>query len=347
MSKARRSNIAHRHHYVPEFHLARFTPTKSKDDRLWVTDLKTAKSWQDLPRNLAWARDFYSVDLPGLSADAVELAIAREWESPAAHVLEVITGGSAVPAEDLGTLLEYVALLATRVPAARRKARGALERAVVERVCQDTESRESWQAVVQGAKRFGISLDDDEDLEELRLAITGGHVRVNMDQSHAVASVLESGEAVFDALVQRAWSVVVAADPYVFICSDNPTNLDLEFVPRGPLRPMVRVPCDAVFVPLSPEVALGADVPGDAATFRFSRGVPPADDKMKAGVAAINAVTALSAERFIYSTREDFFCALPGGAIGGKAQFLESYGRLKETHGASRVSPPQHERSDI
>lgn len=82
-----------RHHFISQFHLAGFTPTGNKDDRLWVTDQATGKRWQSLIGNIAHQRDLYRIELvveAGFEPDILESKIFSDIETNVSRIIREI-----------------------------------------------------------------------------------------------------------------------------------------------------------------------------------------------------------------------------------------------------------------
>ena len=108
---------ARSHHYVPEFYIAGFTPSGSRDDFLWVHDRKEKKGWRQRPREVACERDYYRIDVDGLPPDAIERDVLGKLEDLGAQALARISSEKTVPTgEMLDALIGFVTLLAVRTP---------------------------------------------------------------------------------------------------------------------------------------------------------------------------------------------------------------------------------------
>ena len=66
------SDSPRKHHYVPQFFLAGFTPSGRRKDFLWVTDKKKLEQRKARPLKVALKRDFYGVEGEGVDPQQVE-----------------------------------------------------------------------------------------------------------------------------------------------------------------------------------------------------------------------------------------------------------------------------------
>ncbi|MCU1264639.1 MAG: hypothetical protein JWM21_957 [Acidobacteria bacterium] len=72
MGRESKRNIARAHHYIPQFYLAGFTSSGSKNGTLYVHDLEQLKSWPSNPAAAGHQKDFYRINVPGRSPDELE-----------------------------------------------------------------------------------------------------------------------------------------------------------------------------------------------------------------------------------------------------------------------------------
>src|SRR5262245_57026258 len=119
MAKIAKGNVARAHHYVPQFYLAGFTSSGSKKGTLFVHDLKQLKSWPGSPRYAGHQKDFYRINLPGRSPDEIEKVLVS-IEAPASRIIKGIAVRNSLPSgKDFGVLMQFIALMAVRIPRLR------------------------------------------------------------------------------------------------------------------------------------------------------------------------------------------------------------------------------------
>lgn len=73
--------LARAHHYVPKFLLAGFTDNFREEGLLWVSDLKTGTQWPSTPRKTGHRRDFYRVEVAGVSPTFIEQDVLSDIEA--------------------------------------------------------------------------------------------------------------------------------------------------------------------------------------------------------------------------------------------------------------------------
>jgi hypothetical protein len=90
------SKFARRHHTVQQSYLAHFTPTGKVGGVLYAHDLERLNSWASSTAGVAFQKDFYRVDLPGIAPDIVEKEFSP-FEALAATVLKGILKEKRIP----------------------------------------------------------------------------------------------------------------------------------------------------------------------------------------------------------------------------------------------------------
>src|SRR5215217_2573068 len=102
------------HHILPEFYLAGFTDTGTRDGTLHVFDYRRGKRYRSKPRQVARERDFYRVDVPGLHPNIMEDELAAQESAFAPVLRRVLADRTVHGPEELGHVLSFVALIHAR-----------------------------------------------------------------------------------------------------------------------------------------------------------------------------------------------------------------------------------------
>ena len=156
------TTVARNQHFVPQGYLAAFTNDGTRDGRLFVSDLVSQSTFQTKPRNVAAKRDFNRVDVDGLDPGALEQALGQ-LEGKAVTVIRGIRADGELPGDqELGYVVNLMALLVARNPKLRRAMNTARRHEV--RIIGDllTSDRRRLEHDVQKAKDADfISGDDD------------------------------------------------------------------------------------------------------------------------------------------------------------------------------------------
>ncbi|MHB0885516.1 MAG: DUF4238 domain-containing protein [Bacillota bacterium] len=289
--------MTQRHHSIPEFYLAGFTPTGCKSDYLWVTDQEKPTQRRSLPNNEACEKGYYGIDAPGVDPNIVEENIAR-LESSAAPVIRQIESSHQIPSgHDFVVFIKFIALMAARVPVRRSQFTKSINEVsrMIMKIRVADEQR--WQSLVQGAKDAGFD-PGDVSYTRMKEFIDGDRYRIEVDRNTHVRNMMTAVDTLLPCLDNRKWSLILtSADSGDFICSDSPVWLGW----NPPQPPSIWGPGfgligTEVVIPLTKSIAASGKFEGSPMVFSVNR----------ESVAALNTRTAEYSERFIYSSDPDF-----------------------------------------
>ena len=270
---------AKRHHYLPQFYLAGFTEDATKRGQITVFHLLEHRVFRTRPENVGVELHFNRVVLPGVEPDAIEKALSTV-EGRIAEVLRNTTTSERLPeGEDLGLLLNLIALLFVRNPQARNSFARSEERLL--RVMADLapSAPGAPESVVRQAR---------EDGSELRL---------ERDTTRDVFRELGVLDSVIEVIAARKWSLLVASEEAEFICCDHPVALTSSRRLPHPLYPFgLAEPGTIVIMPLSKHMALWGALDGPHGV------TTPVDAAMVAGT---NRAIIASAVTFAYASNRD------------------------------------------
>jgi hypothetical protein len=311
-----------RHHFVPRFLLGGFTDTSQPDGFLFVHDLKGhRRRWRMRPTGVAHVRDFYRVEVEGADPGLAESALAKV-ESDAAPIIRRIIDTDELPhGDEFETLLDFVAILAARVPK---------RRSVVQRFLSDlarmtldisTATPERYAAQLQRLRQESKDRNDlpDVSFEKMREFVRNDP-QFEVDRTWSVKTMFDEAEIIRRLLPWRTWALLRAQpDAPNFIVSDNPVSI-------LPARPEAAgpfggvgwgMPHTFVFVPLHRRAALFGslnDLPpvGPPETRHLDAALPVT----LRTVAAVNSGTLACAEKHVYTPLEDFIWMKPDNTIG-------------------------------
>lgn len=216
--------ISRRHHYVPEFYLAGFTPAGTRDDQLWVIDRKRGKHWRQRPREMACERDYYRVDIDGVQPDAVEQALAN-LEQEASGAMTAIRDSRRLEGPEYETLLNFIAIQATRVPQFRENYvanKVFLEKRRLRSVLSDTAKFDRF---LEDLAKNGATLPKHVTRESmLEFLEDDSRCEIRIPREAAIKNMLEMAEHLVAILARRNWTLFFSqgAD---FVCTDRPVVL--------------------------------------------------------------------------------------------------------------------------
>jgi hypothetical protein len=304
------------HHYVPASHLANFTKKGVVDSRLWVFDTETGKQWEDKPKNVAFKKRLYNVDVPDQRPDVLEDVFA-DIENKAAPIIREICESLIMPTgDDYNWLMNYIALLAERTPARREVHEKPMHDISKIMLQMMLSTPERYEAVRRSMAQSGEPVEDNVSYEQLRRFAYEEKYTLSFDNNTHIKNLMAAVDAILQPLASRHWSVVLSPSPLGdFICSDNPVSLHWATLKdRGFWSSPGHGLLDTeVSVPLSSRVALLG---------RFEKVHPPsAILASRKTLASINSNTGRHSQRFIFSRKNDFFWYTKDNRIGNVDEY--------------------------
>ncbi len=287
-------SIARNHHYVPQMYLENFT-TAGGD--ICVVDCEERIPYSVKPKKAARIHDFYQVNLRG-NPMAAESALSG-IEGNATQVLKAMIRTGGVPTGiDRGYLIDFISVLATRVPAIRRGIANALEHVQAEL----TKAVETSKGVFESKRRElvngGFELAD-VTWQEARLWVSerkNGFPGQASEKTWLVKQVFVQADRLRPILDGKAWCVhrararnsgFVAGDRPVLLQDANSGEVRYDGFANAGTRVVLPLSSGAVLVGYSGEEVV-------------SRFFSPSD------VATVNALTLATADRYLYSTTRRF-----------------------------------------
>lgn len=294
-----------RHHYVPAFYLAGFTPSGARDDFLWVHDLQhQGRKWRARPDNAAHERDYYRIEQEGVPPNAIEQAFGI-FEGQAASALQNIAQARAVPeGDDLVTALNFVALQIVRVPTFR----AMIERNMVElskwRLQMAFGDRRTFDFIADEMRRKGHHFPESITWEQMRdFVFDETRYTIEIHRSWTLGTLLDLCKTVLPILAARQWSLVVANDDAPdFITTDSPVSL-VATTPDAPPFLGFGLRCTEVTMPLTRRIGL-------VGNFDHEPEVIGADRIL---VGLSNHQLIAQTDRFVFSPAEGVVLSVPRG----------------------------------
>jgi hypothetical protein len=280
---------ARAHHYVPQCWLAGFTDSGQKDGRLWQTDVNAHRQWPTSPLNAGHQRDFYRVYDPSKDPLVIETKLS-EMEGLIAPILQRLDQKRRLPdADELTSLIIFMAIQFIRVPAFRPLLFGITDSVIRSRMAEVLATPESWE---QALRAWEIPAGaEGSDYQGMREFFQSGDFSLNLENENDwyLKSGFTAAADVMESLQKRYWGIAVsnAGD---FIASDNPVVMDgcagerMGFENAG-----------VVIYPVSRHLVLYGT--------RTPTPIPPMEP---AEVARHNTFMMMTASRYVYSHRDDF-----------------------------------------
>lgn len=306
------ANEPRKHHYVPKFHLAGFTMSGTEDGQLFVTDKLRRNKWDSTPKKTARETDFYRVDLANMDPVGIEKAFSDVEGKCATVVRDVIADKRLPTGDDFGTLLNFVAISATRIPIIRSTIAAGIDGLMKQFGRQALLGPEGAKRLREIPENASMS---DEEMVQFQAFIAGNDYTIDVDQNWHIHTMLEAIDALLPALAKRNWAVwSVAEGAPDLVCSDRPVALyaTKQFPPLLP--PGFGTPNTLLTLPLNRRVMLASqfeEMPAESS-------VIDRDD-----VAAMNSLQALHAIQ-VYSSVEDWVWVDGNGVAAGSQAYLDS-----------------------
>lgn len=259
--------------------------------------MKTGKQWRTTPENTGHRRDFYRVNVAEISPEVVEQMLGS-IEDRAAPVIKRVIELEVLPEgnEEMETLLYFVALLASRVPAVRENIDGVFNEIAQRTLELTVATPERWEASQAQMRESGYTVNDQLPYEEARQVVENRSLRFSMSQNWQVGQMFHSADIIFPTLMGRKWCLLLSRSGS-FICSDHPVTIVFTEPTHPFMSPGFGLKHTEVTVPLSKHVLL-----------RGVWDIQPlhAVSLNRKFVSHYNTVRSLQADRFLFSAVECF-----------------------------------------
>jgi len=322
------------HHILPEFYLAGFTDTGTRDGMLHVFDYRRGKRYRAKPRQVARERDFYRVYEPGYHPNVIENDFAALESELAPALRRVLKDRIVNGPEELGRLLSLVALIHARNLKGRERLSLAMEHTMRERLETGDVSEAEWQQLVESEIRAGVDPSDLPSYQEAGRLVKEGIWSPTAPKVLQVGLIAQTQQLILDALIPHHWSLAVTAssDKGGFICSDSPLSWSAvePWEPGFTTDEPLDNPSVHVMFPLSKGAAL---ITRNYDRHKKRRYSYEATDKV---IAWVNSRTHMfSYSGTLYSASEDFLLLQKGNKLG------HSKGYFAHTDKMRRAAPPR------
>ena len=249
-----------RHHFVPEFYLARFTRSGCKDDVLWVINLQSAERYSARPKRIATQKGYYELDIPEEDPELLEKELAR-LEGLFRSILQRIESERCLPTgEDFNTILNFVAYMAARVPTQREVIEDQYDQVGRMQLRLALQSEGRFESLKKEMLESGNDIVQDARYEEIReFVFDDDRYTIEVDQNTLIKHMLMNADIILPLLAKRSWSLLVATpDAGDLICSDCPVSLvwSSDMPDQSFWSPGWAMPSTEVTMPLSRRMAI-------------------------------------------------------------------------------------------
>ena len=221
------SQIARRHHYLPQSYLAAFTDSGLKTGKLYVFDVSDGTQFHASPKKVAVRRDFNRIDLENLAPDTLENAWSPFEERCVAAIQNVIRAVQFPDdIDDYIAILNLLCLIAIRNPRRRRLFNQSYERGIRETAKILVSDKQLWERFLKKARTAGEFPHANVSFEQIKGFIEGDRYRIDVLPIVNLDAEVHGFDELLPILFQRKWSVLVAPMPGPhFICCDHPVVL--------------------------------------------------------------------------------------------------------------------------
>ena len=208
------------HHYVSQFYLKHFAADR-RDPWLFTFDIPTRKTFMSRPQNVAFEKDFHTINAPGQPPDIVETELAK-LESDVAPALDrVVENLRFASATDREHILFFLTMLLIKSPAMRKTVDDFTNEIMNLVGKMEAQDREVFYAKVRQHIAEG-AMPPDTNIERLRQSVLGSDFTIGLSTEahlHLAFSVLPQlyGECV----APRHWNILRATEGQ-FVTSDRP-----------------------------------------------------------------------------------------------------------------------------
>jgi len=309
-----------RHHYIPAAYLAGFTNSGEKEDKLFVFDQQSLRSWESSPDESAHKRDFYRLD-PGENLDefAIEKALG-EFEGIAMPVLRKIEETKSLgTGEDFNLLINFMSLMIVRTPHTRNLFIKPMKQIAKITSQMAIGNKEIYENALKKMKEDGKEIDESITQEQLLEFIESDRYDLVFNQNFLIDFMLKGIDTLLPLLARRNWSLLITqSDEDNFICSEHPVSITWTKGEEIKYPPGFGHNSTDVLFPLNKNMAVLG---------RFED-LPPMIEADTIQVAGTNNRTGAWGGRFVYSCEENFKWLKEGDDIGNKddlIKFLEQH----------------------
>jgi Protein of unknown function (DUF4238) len=278
------------HHFVPQFHLRRFTDPTQKRELIWVYERGKEKPELRALDHVAAQKNYYTIESEdGTKLQEAETLLSR-LEGVAAPILRRLEDNRRLSKEDRSTVALFLAFGSLRTPKFRDAADDLYSeslRLFSRKLASDPVK--FAEAVKSTEAALGRPLGDPEDL---RRVITEERVKLTTGPGYSIKVMFEDAfehAAMFENMI---WSLCDADEDTPLVTSDNPVVLNNQtvFEGNGPPTPLG---LEIVF-PISPKVVLLATWDGHFGAGQLSG----------ARTRQINKLMSLAADKYVYAPTE-------------------------------------------
>ncbi len=218
--------VARKHHYISQCYLKGFVKDRDKA-QLFVVDNEKSKPFITSTKNVAAQRDFHTIDVEGLSPDALENALSG-FEGELDQALRRINGARSLSdIDDKSFLLNLIGMIHVKNPQTR-KSFHSFDENIARRIMDiTTSSREIYESQVRQAKENGyIDPEADVDYETAKKFFEEDTFKIEVPTDKHLLREIDLLDKILPYLFYRNWILVKAPEGKTgFVTTDHPVIL--------------------------------------------------------------------------------------------------------------------------
>lgn len=313
MAEEGKRKQARRHHYLPQFYLAGFTPSGKKEDKLWVFDLDTGKKFTTTTENVACEKDLYRWEGVTEHEDFLETETFQKLDNKASKIIESILQTKTIPSKDTDEysyLMQFIAAFKIRTPWSQKQNEELTEQIIRAITNVVTQSEERWQIFRNRA--LGEEGKDFSKEQMREVVFDESKYTIKVQREAYLKTMSDRLKPLFEILWEREWSFCETQESHL-ICSDYPLVVDWTIPNPSNKPPGLAHSNTAVSIPLTKKAVLIGS---------FEKHFMSPISKELVGV--INFLeAAVYAHRFIFSADEDFSWLKNDGYLGHAEELIK------------------------
>jgi len=318
---------ARNHHFVSQCYLRGFTHGGTRQSTFEVFDRERSKQYTQRPRKVGYEYDFNTVDIAGLTPDALEQAIANFEGEFSKSLKRIIEAGNLDNEEDRVYLLNFISMLAVRNPRMRKMLVGMKEQTMRIMAEAMVSSKQMYESQIAGATAAGyVEPDHDVTYEQMKDFVKRGEYDIVVPREDSILREFDAQPAVLECLIDRKWSIIRAHGNTGFVSSDHPVCLHWQKPPPPSIfnSPGFGLTGTDVIFPISKSLLAVGRFEGNAEVI----------DANQRTTAHLNSIVASHASTQIYAADgQPLFRQLDGTIVEGAAilqqQFFQKH-KLKD-----------------
>jgi hypothetical protein len=227
-----------------------------------------------------------------------------------------------IPAdEEFIILMNLIALMVVRGPQNRRIFSKPLEQMAKFSLQLMTQTEERWKSIIQRMKRSGYDVGSNITYNEFKKSLDKDGFSITLTREGQIYNSLKSLDLIIPLLIERKWSLLIAEDQKSnFICSDSPVALRWTIPVPAFWGPGFGMENTELTMPINNNLCLIGRFEGQSQKILVQQKY----------IAAINKITFLFAERFVYSANEDIYWLRKNGNVGNTLDLISSLERPNE-----------------